>query len=614
MWRNRYADSIARVILYTYGYVLLEWLFLVTKPSFLGSWSVLAKIQALFAGAAPFLFATLVACGITCVLAYGLDRTGSKGSRYLLKLVPAMIAAAIVLMLVDNFTYTMFGWGIVKTTAWTVPIYWLLLLGVVIVHLRRVPLQTRLKAVSALVLVVLTCVCVAWSFAGSGKYSERHYASALTSPLPNIIMFASDGMNADHMSAYGYARQTTPNLEDWMSRAMVVDNAFTNAGWTASSLTSMMTSKYPATTKMLYPPNTLRGKDAYQTLPRVLRKLGYTNMQEALRYYADGPDLNWKGSFDVANGRKVQWQFDSLPLGLDGPLLFADRLYERLSKRVKQLALMQHMVDQHAAVTSAQYAQMYGITDDTRMAAVHDFIRGAKRPFFIHVHLMGTHCCDFAPKHKKFSLQAFADKDERKTAAFDDTILQADKYFGALMQQLKQQHLLDNTLVVVSSDHNMGWDYRSQVPLIFIFPHGAHRGHVTATAQLLDVAPTILDYLKVSIPDWMEGKSLLRDGLPRGRPIYSIYRVQRKTFDVGGGHELAKIAVAGPPTYGLSSVGMVVCQRWFYLQARSGKTYYGAIPTYREKCPAKLLPTPEKARAMMYQHLEQRGISFEHEQ
>src|SRR5690606_17786915 len=121
-------------------------------------------------------------------------------------------------------------------------------------------------------------------------------------------------------------------------------------------------------------------------------------------------------------------------------------------------------------------AKVYGVSDDDRMRRVFAFIEGGEGPFFAHIHLMGTHCCGFRTKNPHFSAGEFATEEERKEAAYDDTIREADARFGALMDFLEARGLLENTLVVYSSDHTKGWDYREQVPLAFFFPDGAHRG------------------------------------------------------------------------------------------------------------------------------------------
>lgn len=616
----------ARTVLYVYAYVALEWLFFVTKPSFMGAWPVAARLNALLVGVGPFLVTALALHLLLCLAALAASRIPrlSSAAASLPRVMPALIGTAIVLMLVDNFTYTMFHWGIVDSTVYTAPLYWVLCMLVFVLQLRKVPVQSRFTVPAAGMLLLISGAATLWLVIAAPRFEPQNgYVTAWKGrPLPNIIMFASDGITADHMSAYGYERKTTPNLDAYLDRALVADNAFTNAAMTTGSLSSMMTGKYPTTTKLLLPPYTLEGKDAYQSLPRILRKLGYTSLQETVRYYADGPDLNWKESFDFANGRAVHpAPVNRVSFALQRPLHFSNQIHERLADRVEQLLFVKQMVNNYVAVTRATHLK--GGSDDERMTRVLDFIRDAQGPFFIHVHLLGSHCCGFRLRRRDRRFSAQPTGETYKAAEFDDVILRSDAAFGQMMALLKERGLLDNTIIVYTSDHDKGWDFRSPVPLIFLFPGGEPRGHIAGTAQLLDVAPTLLDYLKVQVPDWMEGQSLLRGTLPEDRPVFSIYHLSREHIEDGAGDVVAKAVHMGPPTYGLQMLGMVVCHRWYLLQIDSHELTSGAVGDFSNKlraipgaplppsdCTVQDLPSDEVARQMMMEHLEQRGFTL----
>ena len=89
--------------------------------------------------------------------------------------------------------------------------------------------------------------------AGLGKYCLRpsfHAVAAAAGPesstsKPNIILITLDTVRADHLSLYGYARQTTPNLGKWARRGVVFDNAIAPSSWTLASHASMFTGLLP---------------------------------------------------------------------------------------------------------------------------------------------------------------------------------------------------------------------------------------------------------------------------------------------------------------------------------------------------------------------------------
>lgn len=604
----RYASAMARVVVYVYVYVFLEWLFFATKPSFLGVWPFDLRLAGFWTGVLPFVGIALLTQLFCCLLDYAVPALRRREGQ-LLKVVPALVVVVTALMLVDNFTYTVFKFGVVDSTQWTIPIYWLFALAVFVWHVRRHPAPSRFRNFTAVALVLVSSGVLLWALIGSPRYLEgtaRKDASKIR--RPNIVMFASDGVNANHMSAYGYVRATTPNLDAQLNRALVADNAFTNASFTTGSLTSMMTGKYPATTKVMYPPYTLHGVDAYQSLPRILHQLGYVSIQETIRYYADGPDLNWREAFDEANGREVESSTigEGHVIALQVPLQLDEALYKRVSDRVKHLLLIERMANLHAAVTSNQNGEAGSTSDAQRMQRVLAFIDAAQKPFFVHVHLLGTHCCSYNPTQKVFSAGGFTSANEKTEAQMDDAILQSDRFFGEMVSHLRERGLLDNTLIIYTSDHDNGWDFRSPVPLIFLFPSGQPKGHITHATQLLDVAPTVLDYLGLKIPRWMEGRSLLRGEPAPQRPIFSAYRLHL----INKKGEAVHLSNMGPPRYGLSQMGMVVCQRWYVLDLDDGQLTKGAVADYKGSCPDQMLPDDAQARSMISKHLHQRGFVF----
>jgi hypothetical protein len=317
--------------------------------------------------------------GTTCV-----------ASSLAVRVVPALIVSALTIILIDNFTYTAFHWGIVKTNIYTIPLYWAIFLGSFLLMIaRRVEPSRRLSIFSTILLATSAVL-----FAGSALANKVDHTSIGSrnsdGALPNIIMFASDGVNASHLSAYGYVRDTTPNLDKWLDRALVAGNAFTNSGMTAGSLTAMMTSKYPATTKVFYPPQTLHGRDAFEQLLEILRQLGYSSLQETVYPYADAMTLNWQDSFDYANGRKLHWSVTRFAGSMQTSEQLARRISNRARSRAEQLLLIKKMNDDYAAVTSDKVETGKFLSDAERMSAVLDFIRHAKQPFFIHIHIKST--------------------------------------------------------------------------------------------------------------------------------------------------------------------------------------------------------------------------------
>ncbi len=133
-------------------------------------------------------------------------------------------------------------------------------------------------------------------------YNSSSIPQALTEK-PNIILLGIDGVNAANMSVYGYEKETTPNITRLAKNALIIENAFSNAGRTGGSLTSLLTGKDPITTKVIYPPDILMGQDAYQLIPGILKQAGYHTVQITDPFFGDAYSRNLKNGFDIANFR-----------------------------------------------------------------------------------------------------------------------------------------------------------------------------------------------------------------------------------------------------------------------------------------------------------------------
>ncbi len=61
----------------------------------------------------------------------------------------------------------------------------------------------------------------------------------------SVLLITVDCMRPDHMSLYGYGRETTPQLAKFAEESMVFENAFATSGWTSPGVISLLTGYYP---------------------------------------------------------------------------------------------------------------------------------------------------------------------------------------------------------------------------------------------------------------------------------------------------------------------------------------------------------------------------------
>jgi arylsulfatase len=91
----------------------------------------------------------------------------------------------------------------------------------------------------------------------------------------NIILYVLDSLRADHVSAYGYERDTTPNLDDFARDGVLFENCIAPGTWTRPVASSILSGLYPSVH------GTYVSDDAYQppttSLPVHLSEAGYDN-------------------------------------------------------------------------------------------------------------------------------------------------------------------------------------------------------------------------------------------------------------------------------------------------------------------------------------------------
>jgi arylsulfatase A-like enzyme len=512
------------------------------------------------------------------------------------------------MILLDNFTYTIFKIGIVTSAG-----VWRALYGlgfVILFFFFHKKTSSWLQPNS--IFVLLNANRALWILMGVSTITfllniqqfhlPNKKESAVEKNLPNIILIGIDGVNATHMSVYGYERDTTPAIKKRAQQALVVENGFANTGKTGGSLTSVLTGKLAPETRVYFPPDILLGEDAYQHLPGILKQQGYHTVQVTMQYYGDAYERNLRDGFDIVNGRSQIGnlfidQFASL--GGGAGMYFNGQIVLRVAQRVEHIFFIQTMENPYAAVTDGKFAWY----DEERMKDVFQYLDESEGPIFLHLHMMDTHGPLFdVPVH--FYTTPDMKMKNWDLDFFDDAIRSTDIYINDLFEHLEKTGKLDNTIIILFSDHTIKWNTLQRVPMIFWFPNHEYAGSVDANAQLIDISPTILDYLNIPQPEWMSGVSVLNSDISPTRPVFSavvgedLLRVtdDRKTWIV----DQAKIS---PPFYQVATMNVVVCNQWYSLDLRAPALTYGDVIGSTSKCAADEIPTPEEALTLIIQDL-----------
>jgi len=327
--------------------------------------------------------------------------------------------------------------------------------------------------------------------------------AAQTKPPWNVMLITVDNLRPDHMSLYGYEKDTTPYLKKFAGESVVFNNAFSTSAWTAPGMVSIFTGYYP-------PVHAQHGRfsfyDEEMTAAfRVLAQQGYEILGEAI----DGPSHSGFG-FQKRLGK---WW-------LKEPLL-ESFIEERVGNKTPFFAWA-HLTDVHLPyTTSEENAKRFGATKRTSKAidAVGKYRVILRRPEQVEVKLNHPGKIHFDEKDIPIV-----------QALYDGEVADVDERLRKNLERMRETGLLDHTIVIIAADHgeelfDHGWlghastgydaklyDELIRIPMIIRLPDQSLTGTFSAMVQGVDVMPTLFDLLGInatSMEPQMQGHSFL---------------------------------------------------------------------------------------------------------
>ncbi len=597
-------------------YCAMEWLFIVTKPSFMNALPWRENLRILLLSPLPLALAAV----LTGVLLRGARRIAPGLGRWwtgIALLWPSGVIAATLLLMLDNFTYTLWRVGVLTTTRSRCYLYLLVILGLwgfAWVQCRRnLPTwKGRWVVLGRRSRIFAWGLALLWAgllLAGYDRLRPARPGERLAQ-RPNILLLTSDGVNAESMSLYGYERPTTPFMETFFrDTALWCENAFANCLNSSGSIASMLTGKLPTTLRLYYPPDILTGRNAYEHLPGILRQHGYYAADISVRHFADVFDLNVQNGFHEANGRAESggiWRRLASHQPAAGTVFFLRLSWERLRDRVMH-AMHGRRIESAQAILAGDLTGRR-VNDSQRVGRLKQIIATAgSRPFFAHVHLLGTHGPFFHPRQAVFSAGRPIHPQKRFDRDFyDDAILDFDRMLREIVAALEQAGQLEQSILVVNADH--GQAFRNlRIPLVFRFPDGAHARRVAVNAQNVDIAPTLLDFLGLTVPAWMEGVSLLHNDPPAERPVFCA------ATDAGAVDQHTRTVVRDrttPPFHSLGLLLMNIGDQEYVLNVKTGRFRAGRISGHKAPDLAGPPPPLWMAHGMLIDHLASKAFKI----
>jgi arylsulfatase A-like enzyme len=346
---------------------------------------------------------------------------------------------------------------------------------------------------------------------------------------PNILILLLDTARAQNFSGYGYQRPTSPHFDALAGESVVYENAIAPGCWSLPSQMSLLTGMFPS--KHGAHELHLSYAHLYPTLPEVLHQAGYTTL-------GISPNSWMSDEFGVAHGFDTYlklWQYwPTMPVSpaASTPFLIRqaqkiNRLYSRyVFPRRNRARHVSHHIRRCVATASEPFF-LYTIYWDMHLPYYPD---GPQATRWLPSGIDVQRARQINRSHLAYLTGQVPMTEEDFVilrALYDGALATIDAEIGALVGWLRQRNLLDNTLLIVTSDHgeNIGehdlmshayslHDTLIHVPLLIRYPAYFPRGQrVTQQVQLTDLFPTILDLLQLERPDIskeLQGVSLLR--------------------------------------------------------------------------------------------------------
>lgn len=287
----------------------------------------------------------------------------------------------------------------------------------------------------------------------------------------DLILITIDALRADHVSAYGYARKTSPNLDRLAEQGFLFEHAYTSTPHTSYAVTSLLTGKHmrPLVLSGL-------GLDS-ETWAQQLRRYGY----KTAAFYP--PAVFFIDEFRLLPFRDRRLDFE-----------YTKVQFASAAERAREV---QAYLRSTLSPGSSASGDSEGAPDGDKL--------------FLWIHLFEPHePYEAHPDH------TFGDRDVDR---YDGEIAEADAGLGAIVGEIHR--LRPNAVVIATADHGEEflehggryhgttvYEEQVRVPLIIYVPGVQGGRRVEAPVQLADLLPTVLGALDVPRSARLRGRDL----------------------------------------------------------------------------------------------------------
>jgi uncharacterized sulfatase len=313
------------------------------------------------------------------------------------------------------------------------------------------------------------------------KLLSLFFATVGFAAPPNIVWIIADDMSPD-TGAYGLSQVKTPHLDQLAAQGRRYARAYSTAPVCSSSRSAFILGCYQTTTG-LHPHDTENPQPLpapYKPLPTILREAGWFVTNSA----APGA---------VRSGKKITKGKTHYNFAHDAKLLFDGD-------------------DWRKRKPGQPFFAQFQITEPHRPFPIPESFDEAA--------LAAIQLPENYPDHPLV---------RRDWYAYQRSVEVVDQRVGAILDQLRAEGVLDNTIVHFFADHGrpMPWGKQwlsvegLQVPLIVRGPQIPANQVEERLVSLVDLAPSALKIAGLPVPEWMQGKAILSGDFPAREQLFA---------------------------------------------------------------------------------------------
>ena len=401
----------------------------------------------------------------------------------------------------------------------------------------------------------------------------------------NILIIVFDAWSAANTSLYGYGRETMPNLERLANKAVVYHNHYSGGNFTTPGTASLLTGALPWSHRAMVLNDTVHKSYAQKSIFHVFegyQRIAYTHNPIAntlLRQFMGAMDQYlpmhthylerdflldtlFSGDRDIATV-SVSRALKQVKTG-NAYSLYLSRIYEKykLNLEAKRVG-----IEPDFPRGVPNYDGISYFTLEQGIDGVLDMVGGTDQPFLGYYHFLPPHNPyktrmdfynqyvgdGFTPPDKPnhfFAKDPKGEQFDKKRRLYDEFILYIDYEFARLYEGLAASGLLDNTWLVLTSDHGemfergiLGHMTPSlhqpviHTPLV-IFPPGVQNSvDVYDPTSAIDLLPTLANISGLEVPTWAEGRILPPFGTSNPASDLDVFGLQ--LGDTGDNNRIA---------------------------------------------------------------------------